>query len=80
MMEEKKLPNFPKIAHKVATHFLHLSGIIRKSPKSHQNISTTSARQFVAKNLRESHILVTLRLKLGTLRQKSFGRISLNSK
>ena len=43
----------PQIAQKVATHFLNKRDIIRNSPKSHQNIWTTFARQFVAKNLQK---------------------------
>ena len=53
----KKWPNFGQ---KVATHFLHNSGIIRNSPKSHQNIWTTFVRQIVAKKLKKSPNLVTL--------------------
>ena len=49
---EQKVASFlPKIAQKVATHFLQNSDIIRNSPQSLKIIRATFVRQFIAKNL-----------------------------
>ena len=56
----KKLPNFPNIAPKVAKSFLHKSCIILNSPKSYQNVWDTFVSNFVTKKFRRSPNLVTL--------------------